>query len=202
MNTRLCWYVLAAAVQVGLGSQAARAQSFSFSIGHGHHHGHHHHHCWDDHWCGPHWDYYYVAPPPIVRREIRYVQPVERVIETRVETPQTAAATPKPNALASRPASQQPLQIWNSGGERVPVAFIVDGQEVTLSDGQSHTFYGGGARLVEFDRGGDFGIARRSLAGSQYEFVITSGGWDLVSRTGPAATAQRTAPKNELPVRR
>ena len=199
---------LAAAAVLGLLSGDAHAQHFSFSIGHGHHHGHHHHHwCHDPFWCGPHWDYVYIAPPPVVRREIRYVQPVERVIETRVESA-PAATVPRSTSLASRPAAGQPLQIWNAGGQRLPVAFVVDGQEVTLHDGQSHTFYGSGAgyaegaRLVEFDRGGDFGIARRSLTGSQYEFVITSDGWDLVSRGGPVATAERPAPKNELPTRR
>jgi hypothetical protein len=126
---------------------------------------------------------------------------VERVIETRVESAPVAAA-PRSTSLASRPATQQPLQIWNSAGQRVPVAFVVDGQEVTLHDGQSHTFYGNGAKLVEFDRGGDFGVARRSLNGSQYEFVITSGGWDLVSRGSTASFAERPAPKNELPMLR
>ena len=104
-----------------------------------------------------------------------------------------------PKLAASRPA-ERPLQIWNSAGRKVPVAFIVDGQEVTLRDGQSHTFYGSAAKLVEFDRGGDYGTARRSLSGSQYEFVITSAGWDLVRRGEAAATvAERAAPRNELP---
>ncbi len=185
---------------------AARAQGISFSFGHGHHHGHHHgwhhgHGCYDPFRSGPHFDYLYVAPPPVVRREIRYVQPVEQVIETRVETPrQVAAPRSTSSSIASRVTAQAPLQIWNSAGQQVPVAFIVDGQEVTLRDGQSHTFYGSGTKLVEFDRGGDFGTTRRSLSGNQYEFVITDDGWDLVRRgDGPTITAQRTTPKNELP---
>jgi hypothetical protein len=197
MKARL--YLMLGLVACALSPAAVQAQSFSFSIGHGHHHGHHHHgwhhhhHCWDDpFWCGPHFGYYY-APPPIVQREIRYVQPVERVIEAP-----RPVALPQSANLAS--STRQPLQIWNSAGRKVPVAFVVDGQEVTLQDGQSHTFYGGGARLVEFDRGGSFGTARRSLAGSEYEFVITSSGWDLVRRGEAAASvSQRAAPRNELP---
>jgi hypothetical protein len=177
---------------------ATQAQHISFSFGHAH--GHHHHHCWDDpFWCGPHWGYAYVYPPPVVRREVTYVQPVERVVETRVEVPRVKSA-PR-STTASNSVAAAPLQIWNSAGHQVPVAFLADGQQVALSDGQSHTFYGGGARLVEFDRGGDFGTARVELSSGQYEFVITGRGWDLVPRSrGASPLAIRPlAPRNELP---
>jgi hypothetical protein len=189
MNTRLLISLVVALV--GAGSPlAARAQSISFSFGSYHGHGHHHHHCWNDPWYwGPHYDYIYVAPPPVVRREIRYVQPVERIVETQVPSPRPVTV----------PAAQSPLQIWYAGGQKVPVAFLVDGQQVTLHDRQSHTFYGSGARLVEFDRGGDFGTARRSLTGSRYEFVITGGGWDLVRQGDDPAATTAAAPRNELP---
>jgi hypothetical protein len=198
MKTRLL-LVITAALGVGLMPELAGAQSFSFSIGHGHghhhHHGwHHYDHCWHDpFWCGPHFDYVYVAPPPVIQREIRYVQPVERVVETRVEAPRvktTAASTASSN-----------LQIWNACGRRVPVGFLADGQSISLSDGQSHTFYGAGERTIEFDRGGDYGTARVELTGGQYEFVVTSRGWDLVQREGAAGNvAQKaTAPRNALP---
>lgn len=198
MKTRL-WLVLCAALCVCSLPKWAAAQGFSFSIGHGHghhhHHGwHHHHHCWDDpFWCGPHFDYVYVAPPPVVRREIRYVQPVERVVETRVEVPRM-------NSSVTAAASSN-LQIWNACGRRVPVGFLADGQSVSLSDGQSHTFYGAGARTIEFDRGGDYGTARVELTGGQYEFLVTSRGWDLVPRGDPAGNvAQKaSAPRNALP---
>jgi hypothetical protein len=196
MNTRK---FLAIAVGLSLAAMPLSAQAQRVSFSFGHYHGHHHHHCWDDPWYwGPRYDYIYVAPPPIVRREIRYVQPVERVIETREVAPREVTA-PANDSFTSRAAIQTPLQIWNSGGQKVPVAFLVDGQEVTLHDGQSHTFYGSGAKLVEFDRGGKFGTGRRSLTGSKYEFVITDRGWDLV-RQGDAPTATTaTAPRNELP---
>jgi hypothetical protein len=195
MKTRFL-LVLCAAVGVCSLPNWAAAQGFSFSIGHGHHHHHgwhHHHHCWDDpFWCGPHFDYVYMAPPPVVRREIRYVQPVERVVETRVEAPRVSSTV----TVAS-----SNLQIWNACGRRVPVGFLADGQPVSLSDGQSHTFYGGGARTIEFDRGGDYGTARVELTGGQYEFVVTSRGWDLVQRGDAAGNvAQKaSAPRNALP---
>ncbi len=198
MNARLS-FAIALGLCLGAMPLAAQAQKISFSFGHYGHGHHHHHHCWDDPWYwGPHYDYIYVAPPPVVRREIRYVQPVERVIETREVAPREVT-TPANDTFTSRAATQTPLQIWNSGGEKVPVAFLVDGQEVTLHDGQSHTFYGSGAKLVEFDRGGSFGTARRSLAGSKYEFVITNRGWDLVRQGEASQATTATAPRNELP---
>jgi hypothetical protein len=187
---------------------AALAQSWSFSIGTGHyHHPHwHHHHCYDPFWCGPSIGYYYVAPPPVVRREIRYVQPIEETtVETRVLPPRVAEAARLPArtqaSSATASADSAPLQIWNSAGRKSTVAFLVDGQEVALADGQSHTFYGGGSRTVEYDRGGNFGTGRAILTEGQYEFVVTSRGWDLVRRgvgAGPVATRPAT-PRNELP---
>jgi hypothetical protein len=197
MNARLS-LAIALGLFLGLTPLAAQAQKISFSFGHYGHGHHHHHHCWDDPWYwGPHYDYVYVAPPPVVRREIRYVQPVERVIETRELAPREIAS-PASDSVA-RAATQTPLQLWNSGGQKVPVAFLVDGQQVTLHDGQSHTFYGSGAKLVEFDRGGDFGTTRRSLTGNRYEFVITDRGWDLVRQGEPAAVTTAATPRNELP---
>ncbi|MCI0357671.1 MAG: hypothetical protein L0211_04195 [Planctomycetaceae bacterium] len=192
---------LSVVVLSALAPAAARAQSWSFSIGHGHGHHHHydwHHHCHDPFWCGPHYDYLYVAPPPVVRREIRYVQPIEETtVETRVLPPRVSTKQP----VATSATAKAPLQIWNSAGRRASVAFLVDGQEVALNDGQSHTFYGGGSRTVEYDRGSNFGTGRAVLTEGEFEFVVTSRGWDLVRRgvgTGPIATRSST-PKNELP---
>lgn len=200
-------FLATAAALIALAAPAvASAQSWSFSIGHGHGHHHHydwhHHHCYDPFWCGPHFDYVYVTPPPpVVRREIRYVEPVQetvvetRVLPPRVNTTQTATAT------RSDAAKQAPLQIWNSAGQRSSVAFLVDGQEIALADGQSHTFYSGGSRTIEYDRGGDFGTGRAIVTEGQYEFVVGDRGWSLVRRgatAGPVA-ARAAAPRNELP---
>jgi len=184
----------------------AQAQSFSFSIGHGHdhhHHGWYHDHCWHDpFWYGPHFDYVYVAPPPVVRREIRYVQPIEETtVETRVLPPRVSGTSRAATPATAKSTAEAPLQIWNSSGRRSSVAFLADGQQLALSDGQSHTFYGGGTRTIEFDRGGDFGTGRVLLTEGQYEFVVTNRGWDLVRRgeaAGSIATRPIT-PKNELP---
>jgi hypothetical protein len=186
---------------------AAQAQSWSFSIGHGH--GHHHHHGWhydshchDPFWCGPSIGYYYV-PTPVVRREIRYVQPIEETVqETRVLPPRVNSTSQATTSAPAKSAAAAALQVWNSAGGRSSVAFLVDGQEVALSDGQSHTFYGGGSRTIEFDRGGNFGTGRVVVNQGQYEFVVGDRGWDLVRRGvgGDSIATRPITPKNELPV--
>lgn len=202
MNARLSLVLLSLAAFGGL-SPVAHAQSWSFSIGHGHHH----HHGWDHHyydpfWCGPSVGYYYVAPPPLVRREIRYIEPVETTtVETRVLPPRVGSTASTARSATANSSTEAPLQIWNSAGRRASVAFLVDGQEVALADGQSHTFYGGGSRTVEYDRGGSFGTGRVVVTEGQYEFVVTGRGWDLVRRgvSGGSVATRTTTPKNELP---
>jgi hypothetical protein len=207
MNARLSFALVVVAALCGH-SSVAQAQQFSFSIGHGH--DHHYHgwyddHCWHDpFWYGPHFDYVYLAPPPVVRREIRYVQPIEEAtVETRVLPPRVGT-TPRSTATATgvaKTTAESPLQIWNSAGGRSSVAFLVDGQEVALSDGQSHTFYGGGSRTIEYDRGGSFGTGRVMVTQGQYEFVVTNRGWDLVRRgiAAESVAARPITPRNELP---
>jgi hypothetical protein len=184
-----------------LAPTGAQAQSWSFSIGSGYHH-HGCYHCYDPFWYGPQYDYIYVAPAPIVRREIRYVEPIEETtVETRVLPPRVMTKQPVATSATAKSAAAGPLQIWNSAGRKSSVAFLVDGQEVALADGQSHTFYGGGSRTVEYDRGNNFGTGRAVLTEGEFEFVVTSRGWDLVRRgvaSGPIA-ARPSTPKNELP---
>jgi hypothetical protein len=200
--------LLASLVLAVLARESA-AQSFSFAIGGGHHHGWHHHHCWDDPWFwGPQFDYVYVAPPP---PRVVYVQP--REVEVRTLVPQDSTARPAANSVPRTStgrlaASTIPdsdgtptVQIWNGGGQKIPVAFLVDSQQVELYDGQSHSLHGSGKRIVEFDRGGSFGTARYELSGGQYEFVVTSRGWDLVRRANATSgmSLKPLVKKNVLP---
>jgi hypothetical protein len=168
------------------------------SISFGHHHGwHHHHHCWDPWFWGPHYDLVYVVPPP--RPRVVYVEPA--VKNLRPDAPRTSAPSSWNAANAERPAEYRTLQIWNGAGRKIPVAFLVNAQQVELADGQSHSFHGGGTRVVEFDRGGNFGTARYELTGGQYEFIITSRGWDLVPKADSTTpiSLRPIVRKNALP---
>jgi hypothetical protein len=75
---------------------------------------------------------------------------------------------------------------------------VIDGQDVELPDGSVRTFIGKSHRIVQYDRGGRFGSTQQDLTGGQYEFRVTSSGWDLVRR--PDITPSRTAVRtNALP---
>jgi hypothetical protein len=187
---------------------AVHAQAFSFSIGssgHGHHHHGHRYHgcspCWGPHFYGPAFGFAY-APAPVYRERVVYVEPPRT---TTVIVPQAAAVAPTLAPLASNslPADGSidgRIVIRNASGARLPVAFLVDGQDVELADGQTRVF-AGSRHNIHYDRGGRFGGSQQALAGGNYDFRITPSGWDLVRQPDvtPATTAVRT---NALPEQR
>ena len=179
-----------AAVAVGAltAVPVAHAQHIHFEFGHGHHHGHHHHHCWDDWWCGPHYGYSYVYPPP-VRERIVYVQP-----QPDLATPRTSSV-PK----VQLPTEDTRFTIRNGAGHKTPVNFLVDRQEASLSDGETRTWAGPARRSVQFDRGGSYGTAQYDLTAGEYEFIVTAGGWDLVRQDSTASRTATQPRKNTLP---
>jgi hypothetical protein len=192
----------------------AHADYFGFSFGsggHGGHHGHHHYHH-----CPPAWGISYgvFAPPPprvvyveppIVRERV-YVQPTvvqERVILPTPTRSNSVDAGYSSNTLPpppNRESVDKPIVIRNGSNKGVPVAFVVDNQDEELNDGQTRTFSTTGNRTVEFDRGGNRGVARYELSGGVYSFVVTNNGWDLVRDTETTRTAKQPIPrKNSLP---
>jgi hypothetical protein len=183
---------------------AVQAQAFSFSVGSGHgHHGHHyhghHHGCWGPHWCSPAFGFAY-APAPVYRERVIYVEPPRTtVIVPSATTAVTTAPAPLANSLPAD-SSSGGITIRNASGVRLPVAFLVDGQDAELADGQSRVF-SGTRHTIQYDRGGRFGGTQQSLASGNYDFRITPSGWDLVRQ--PDAPATSTAVRaNSLPVQR
>jgi hypothetical protein len=159
--------------------QTATAQHFSFGIGHGHGHGHHadwhfdyhdwHDHYWHDHhyWVPPPRTVYVVPAAPVVQQPV--VQQVQAAPPAR-----TAPALPKNSVATGR------VTIKNAAAQDVGVAFLIDGDQAELADGETQSFTGAGSRIVEFDRGGDFGSTRMALTPGHYEFVVGEKGWQLV----------------------
>jgi hypothetical protein len=196
--------VLAIAL-VASAPEAAIAQSFSFGIssGHGHHHGHHHHrHHWHDHCYAPWFGIAIAPPPPVYRERVIYVEPPRTstiIVPSGTQLSTTAAPA---NTIASTPvagASDARITIRNGSGTKLPVSFLVDGQDVELPDGEIRTFAGLDRRSVQYDRGGRFGSTQQDLTAGDYEFRITASGWDLVRRPSvPDRTAVRP---NALPPR-
>ena len=189
-----------ALVCMALAAGSANAQSFSFGIssGHGHHHHHHHggwafdyHDCWHPHYYYPR--YVYVEPAPVIRERVTYVERAPASL-SRVEPP-----------LADTLIANTLITVQNGAGKNVAVTFLMDAQDVSLRDGEVRSFNGRASRVVEFDRGGDFGSARYDLTPGDYEFVITDRGWDLQRRTATSAASTAAKPsvrKNALPTLR
>jgi hypothetical protein len=211
---RVCRPVLIASISIVtliLTAQTARAQSsWSFSIGTG---GYGHHHCHHG-YCGPYGPYWgpgwygpgvgvIYAPPPVVQERVIYVQP-----QQPAWTPQPASVTAAPaaapqvaaNALSTSSAAEdERIVIRNVAGKQLPVAFLVDGQDVELSDGATRTFVGRARRTVTYDRGGSFGSTEQQLTAGHYEFRITASGWDLVRKPDLSPGGRTAVRTNSLP---
>jgi len=219
MAGRLLKRLILALVLVGalLASMPAKssAQAFAFSVGSGG--GHHHHHGgwgfsygYGPWWGGPGW----WGPPPIVYAPPPVVQPVVQPIYIQ---PQTIQPVPTPSyttnsapAASSPPADNRPsiaastssddrIVIRNAAAAQLPVSFLVDGQDIDLADGATRTFVGKAHRTIQYDRGGRYGSTQQDLTGGQYEFRITSTGWDLVRRPDLVPSSRTAVRANSLP---
>jgi hypothetical protein len=203
---------------LGLTAVPARAQSFGFSIASGGHgHGHHHHHCHGGGWSfgygfGPVWApaYYapptvvYAAPPPVVKERVIYVQPQTPAVMpanpySSNTAPSGSLASSSGPSVAGSSSNDDRIVIRNAAGAQLPVSFLVDGQDVELSEGGTRTFVGRTQRVIQYDRGGRFGSTQQELTGGQYEFRITASGWDLVRRPDVVPSSRTAVRANSLP---
>jgi hypothetical protein len=86
------------------------------------------------------------------------------------------------------------LQLHNPIQTQGPVNFNVDRSSRNLAAGQSLELNGDSPWLIEFHRGGDFGIARHKLGSGSYRFQVTERGWDIhrdetvADQAGPPAS--------------
>lgn len=176
----------------------------------GYHHHHHHHHGYFGYhgWYYPRVDYVYVAPPPVTYVPVapavpvtsQYVAPRYDGAQSSTSTGPTlptssASTTAKPaGSVASPPTNASAdyhgrgVTIRNPASTGARVAFLLDGRsELELAPGEVSLLRDKGRYVVEFDRGGDFGTARKELDEGTYEFSATSSGWDLQRTTSSSA---------------
>jgi hypothetical protein len=113
--------------------------------------------------------------------------------------PINSAVTTAPSSAA---AGDGAITIRNASGARLPVAFLVDGQDAELADGQVRTFAGLGLRSVRYDRGGRYGSTQQELTAGNYEFRITPTGWDLVRQPDVPTLSSTPVRANSLPAQR
>ena len=201
---------------IAVAPAAAKAQSFGFSVSSGGGHHHHHHHggtrwsfgygyspWWGPGWYGPPAVVY--APPPVVQERVIVVQPSAPPAQL-VPTPYSSTAPSTSGSLAANTVPKIPasvaddrIVIRNTAGAKLPVTFVVDGQEVELTDGATRTFVGKTSRTIQYDRGGNYGSTQQDLAAGQYEFRITASGWDLARRPDRTPVSRTAVRANSLP---
>ncbi|MBN1852712.1 MAG: hypothetical protein JW829_08305, partial [Pirellulales bacterium] len=74
------------------------------------------------------------------------------------------------------------LTIINPVSTGGSVRFRIGGRTMELKNGYQQVVRGGGQRVIEFDRGGDFGLARYTLTDGTFQFKVTERGWDIVKK--------------------
>jgi hypothetical protein len=202
--------IVAAGCLLLAGTNHCHAQQFSFGIttGGGHHHGGCYHGgywggpYWGPPWYGPSYGVIY-APPPIIRERVVYVEPQRANPWTAPVNPSVSSA-PSNSAgtasLASSATGYSRVTIHNASGAKLPVTFLLDGQDMELADGAAQSFAGAAHHTITYDRGGRFGSTQQDITPGDYDFRITPSGWDLV-RKPDLPPASRTARANPLPER-
>ena len=63
------------------------------------------------------------------------------------------------------------------------VSYSLNQQQFTMKNGETQTLPVGETWIIEFDRGGNFGVARYTLANENYKFAQTERGWELYKKT-------------------
>lgn len=159
-------------------------------------------------WHGPCYPYprpyvYAYAPPPVTyvypQPVVPYVAPTYvPAAAAPAQSNWTSRSEPRSNTLPAAHTVTSTVTIRNPLASGGTVAFVVDeSEEVTLTAGQTQTLTNRGSYSIEFDRGGGFGVARKTLSGGAYEFEVTERGWDLVE-AGRVAS-KPSVRRNELP---
>jgi hypothetical protein len=89
---------------------------------------------------------------------------------------------PEASGAAGEGTTDQALVI-NPASTRATVNFVVDQTPYSLNAGLAQPLLGQTSWVIAFDRGGQAGEARYTLAPGSYEFTASTSGWDLVQKT-------------------
>jgi hypothetical protein len=108
-------------------------------------------------------------------------------------------------AYGSAPANRMPgqaaaVQLHNDASTGTDVHFLLDGQEQTLSSGQTLDLSGDRPHLIEFNSGGNYGDLRFTLYQGLYKFKVMPEGWALFKASSDPSMAGRSmAPGAQSP---
>jgi Ni/Co efflux regulator RcnB len=81
-----------------------------------------------------------------------------------------------------------------------PINYSLNGVRYTLRPGEWQSLVNDRSWVVQFDRGGEYGLARYGLTPGTYEFTATPQGWELLRDTNPqVAPTLLPAPNPPVP---
>lgn len=112
------------------------------------------------------------------------------------------------NTVPSQPRGDGlPIRIENPSESGTTLSYSLNGHEYTIEPGHEQNLVNDRTWVIQFDRGGDFGTARYTLAGGIYTFTPTKNGWEAyhdadLSKLLPQSQSSGSKPsnsKNPLP---
>jgi hypothetical protein len=109
-----------------------------------------------------------MMPPPVVVRSYP-VYPAYR--PTVVYREPVIVANPAPAPID--------VTIVNPESTGTTLSFTISGVRYTLVPGSEQQLHFGGPRMITFDRGSSFGLARLPLRDGVYTFIAAERGWGL-----------------------
>lgn len=107
-------------------------------------------------------------------------------VPTYIEPTPPVVTEPAPTFTPNLLPATANIQVVNPPDNRIALSFTLNGQTMTLQPGQTRDLQSDRSWVIEFDRGGQFGLARYSLQPGAYVFTPSDRGWELYHQTPPA----------------
>jgi hypothetical protein len=139
---------------------------------------------------------------PVWGTEAFYPQPNVPPRYTRSYSAASAATT----TSIERPGAGRPIKIVSPESAGVPIRYSLNQYDYTIQPGESQTITNDREWVITFDKGGDFGTAKYTLAPGLYKFALTETGWQVyhtadVDTISSKPTVDKPVAKNELPIK-
>ena len=112
-----------------------------------------------------------IRPRPVYPTTVVRSYPVSPALYRQPVVVNAVAANPVPRPIH--------VTVLNPEETGVPLSFTVRGIRYVLYPGAQQELNLPGVRMVEFDRGGPFGVGRHLLQDGTYSFAATDLGWTL-----------------------
>lgn len=115
-------------------------------------------------------------PHPVPYHPHHPVWPIVRPVIVRPVYPVVVSS---PIVVSNPLPAIVPVAVVNPANTGATLTYSIDGVRYDLAPGARQELRLPGARTIQFDRGGSFGLATYPLYEGVYTFRATGGGWDL-----------------------